>query len=55
MPKKDSGKVKVDPKKVIVTKPKMIRENFSKTKKEILQSQAIQKIKMSKSYTQHYI
>jgi hypothetical protein len=33
MPKKDSGKVKVDPKKVIVTKPKMIRENFSKTKK----------------------
>jgi hypothetical protein len=32
-PKKDSGKVKVDPNKVIKTQPKMIRENFSKTEK----------------------
>jgi hypothetical protein len=32
-PKQDSGKVKVDPKKVIITKPVMIRENFSKTEK----------------------
>ncbi len=32
-PKQDSGKVKVDPKKVIITKPKMIRENFSATEK----------------------
>lgn len=31
--KQDSGKVKVDPSKVIKTKPKMIRENFSKTEK----------------------
>lgn len=32
-PKQDSGKVQVDPKKVIKTQPKMIRENFSKTEK----------------------
>lgn len=32
-PKQDSGKVQVDPKKVIKTQPKMIRENFSKTGK----------------------
>jgi hypothetical protein len=32
-PKQDSGKVKVDPNKVIKTKPKMIRENFSNTEK----------------------
>jgi len=32
-PKQDSGKVKIDPNKVIKTKPKMIRENFSNTEK----------------------
>jgi hypothetical protein len=32
-PKQDSGKVKVDPNKVIKTQPKMIRENFSRTEK----------------------
>ncbi len=31
---KDSGKVKIDPSKVIKTKPKMIRENFSNKKTE---------------------
>ncbi len=33
-PKQDSGKVKVDPDKVIKTQPKMIRETFSQTKKK---------------------
>jgi len=37
----DSSKVKVDPKKVIKTKPKMIRENFSSQEKTETRKKAI--------------